>query len=48
VALGIGELRASLSALGVLAANVALMLAGGSLALAVQRTRTPRRGAGRP
>ncbi len=48
VALGIGELRSSLSALGVLAANVALMLAGGSLALAVQRTRTPRRRAGPP
>jgi uncharacterized hydrophobic protein (TIGR00271 family) len=37
VALGIGELRTSLSALAVLAANVALMLLGGSLALLVQR-----------
>jgi uncharacterized hydrophobic protein (TIGR00271 family) len=37
VALGIGELRTSLSALAVLAANVAMMLAGGSVALAVQR-----------
>jgi uncharacterized hydrophobic protein (TIGR00271 family) len=37
VAAGIGELRTSLSALGVLAANVAMMLAGGSIALAVQR-----------
>jgi uncharacterized hydrophobic protein (TIGR00271 family) len=37
VALGIGELRSSLSALGVLSANIAMMLVGGSLALAVQR-----------
>jgi uncharacterized hydrophobic protein (TIGR00271 family) len=37
VALGIGELRTSLSALAVLAVNVALMLLGGSLALLVQR-----------
>jgi uncharacterized hydrophobic protein (TIGR00271 family) len=37
VAAGIGELRTSLSALGVLAVNVTMMLAGGSLALVVQR-----------
>ena len=37
VALGIGEFRTSLSALAVLAANVAMMLAGGTLALVVQR-----------
>jgi uncharacterized hydrophobic protein (TIGR00271 family) len=37
VALGIGEFRTSMSALGVLGANVAMMLAGGSLALLVQR-----------
>lgn len=37
VALGIGELRTSLSACGVLAANVAMMLTGGSIALGVQR-----------
>jgi uncharacterized hydrophobic protein (TIGR00271 family) len=37
VALGIGQLDTSLSALAVLAANVALMLIGGSLALATQR-----------
>ena len=37
VALGIGELGKSLSALGVLGANVAMMLIGGSTALAVQR-----------
>jgi uncharacterized hydrophobic protein (TIGR00271 family) len=39
VALGMGELRTSLSALAVLAANVAMMLVGGSLALAIQRSR---------
>jgi uncharacterized hydrophobic protein (TIGR00271 family) len=38
VALGIGELRTSLSGLAVLGANIAMMLAGGSLALATQRT----------
>jgi uncharacterized hydrophobic protein (TIGR00271 family) len=38
VALGVGELRSSLSAVAVLAVNVAFMLAGGSLALAVQRS----------
>jgi hypothetical protein len=32
-----GELRTSLSALAVLGANVAMMLVGGSSALAVQR-----------
>jgi hypothetical protein len=37
VALGIGEFRTSMSALGVLGVNVAMMLAGGSLALLVQR-----------
>lgn len=37
VALGIGELRTSLSGLAVLAANIAMMLVGGSLALAIQR-----------
>jgi uncharacterized hydrophobic protein (TIGR00271 family) len=37
VALGIGEFRKSLSAVAVLAANIALMLLGGSLALLVQR-----------
>lgn len=37
VALGIGELRESLSGLAVLGANVAMMLVGGSLALATQR-----------
>ena len=37
VAAGIGELTKSLAALGVLAANIAMMLTGGSIALAVQR-----------
>jgi uncharacterized hydrophobic protein (TIGR00271 family) len=37
VALGIGELGSSLSGLAVLGANIAMMLAGGSIALAVQR-----------
>jgi uncharacterized hydrophobic protein (TIGR00271 family) len=37
VALGIGELDRSLSALAVLVVNVVMMLAGGSIALAVQR-----------
>jgi hypothetical protein len=37
VALGIGEFDRSLSALAVLGANVAMMLVGGSTALAVQR-----------
>jgi uncharacterized hydrophobic protein (TIGR00271 family) len=37
VALGIGQLRTSLSVLAVLGANVAMMLLGGSIALAVQR-----------
>jgi uncharacterized hydrophobic protein (TIGR00271 family) len=37
VALGIGELRSSLSALAVLAANIAMMLTGGSITLAIQR-----------
>jgi uncharacterized hydrophobic protein (TIGR00271 family) len=43
VALGVGELRHSLSALSVLAVNVAMMLIGGSGALAVQRALTDRR-----
>jgi uncharacterized hydrophobic protein (TIGR00271 family) len=42
VAVGIGDLDHSLSALAVLAANVAMMLIGGSSTLAVQRTRTSR------
>ena len=42
VATGIGDLRHSLSALVVLAANVAMMVVGGSSALAVQRTMTRR------
>jgi uncharacterized hydrophobic protein (TIGR00271 family) len=37
VALGIGEFRSSLSAVTVLGANVAMMLLGGSIVLAVQR-----------
>jgi uncharacterized hydrophobic protein (TIGR00271 family) len=37
VAIGVGELSKSLSALGVLATNVAMMIAGGSAALAIQR-----------
>jgi uncharacterized hydrophobic protein (TIGR00271 family) len=37
VAAGIGELSKSLSALGVLGANVAMMIAGGTFTLAVQR-----------
>ena len=37
VALGIGEFDRSLSALAVLGANIAMMLVGGSIALAVQR-----------
>jgi uncharacterized hydrophobic protein (TIGR00271 family) len=41
VAAGIGELDTSLSALGVLAVNVVMMLAGGSIALAVQRRALP-------
>ena len=42
VALGIGDLSHSLSALAVLGANVAMMLIGGSTALAVQRARRAR------
>jgi uncharacterized hydrophobic protein (TIGR00271 family) len=42
VAAGTGELGMSWSALGVLGANVAMMLLGGSIALAVQRVRAPR------
>jgi len=37
VAVGVGELSKSLSALGVLATNVAMMVVGGSAALAIQR-----------
>ena len=42
VALGVGDLSHSLSALAVLGANVAMMLIGGSTALAVQRARRAR------
>ena len=48
VALGIGEFHTSLSACWVLAANVAMMLTGGSLALAIQRTRASSRAPERP
>lgn len=41
VAAGIGQLTKSLSALGVLGANIALMLVGGTLALAVQHKLAP-------
>ena len=41
VAVGVGELDKSLSALSVLGANVAMMLVGGSSALAVQRKLEP-------
>jgi uncharacterized hydrophobic protein (TIGR00271 family) len=44
VAAGLGEFDSSLSALGVLAANIAMMLAGGSVALAIQRSLSARRG----
>jgi uncharacterized hydrophobic protein (TIGR00271 family) len=44
VAAGIGELSKSLDALGVLGANVAMMLVGGTLALTVQRGLAPRAG----
>jgi uncharacterized hydrophobic protein (TIGR00271 family) len=37
VAVGVGQLSKSLGALGVLGANIAMMLVGGSIALAVQR-----------
>jgi uncharacterized hydrophobic protein (TIGR00271 family) len=40
VAAGIGQLSKSVGALGVLGTNVALMLVGGSIALAVQRKLT--------
>jgi uncharacterized hydrophobic protein (TIGR00271 family) len=43
VAAGLGQLHSSLSALGVLAANIAMMLAGGSIALAIQRSLSGRR-----
>jgi uncharacterized hydrophobic protein (TIGR00271 family) len=43
IAAALGELDTSLSALAVLGANVAMMLAGGSIALAVQRTAVARR-----
>lgn len=42
VALGIGELERSLSALDVLGANIAMMLVGGSVTLAVQRALAPK------
>ncbi len=41
VAAGVGELSKSLSALSVLAVNVAMMLLGGSIALTVQRRLVP-------
>jgi hypothetical protein len=37
VAAGVGQFSKSLGALGVLGTNIAMMLLGGSLALAVQR-----------
>jgi uncharacterized hydrophobic protein (TIGR00271 family) len=43
VAAGVGELSKSLSALAVLGVNIAMMLMGGSFALAVQRRLAPRR-----
>jgi uncharacterized hydrophobic protein (TIGR00271 family) len=43
VAVGVGELSKSLSALGVLATNVAMMIVGGSAALAIQRRLASRR-----
>jgi uncharacterized hydrophobic protein (TIGR00271 family) len=42
VALGTGQVGKSWSALAVLAVNIAMMLAGGSVALAIQRLRAPR------
>jgi hypothetical protein len=42
VALGIGELGESWSALAVLGVNITMMLLGGSAALAIQRLRAPR------
>jgi hypothetical protein len=42
VALGIGQFRAALPALGVLAANIALMIVGGSIVLALQRRQASR------
>ena len=47
VAVGIGQLAKSVSALGVLAANVALMLIGGSLTLSFQRRMAARSPHGR-
>jgi hypothetical protein len=50
VAIGVGELDKAWSALGVLAVNIAMMLAGGSSALATRRLAAVRRerpGAGR-
>ena len=44
VAAGVGELSKSLSALGVLGANVSMMLVSGSLTLAIQRAAAPRNG----
>jgi uncharacterized hydrophobic protein (TIGR00271 family) len=48
VAIGTGELGKSWSALAVLGANIAMMLLGGSVALAIQRLRAPRVPAGPP
>jgi len=42
VAIGVGKLSSSISALGVLGANIAMMLLGGSAALAVQRATASR------
>jgi predicted DNA repair protein MutK len=42
VAAGIGEFSKSLSALSVLGTNVAMMLVGGSIVVAIQRRLAPR------
>jgi uncharacterized hydrophobic protein (TIGR00271 family) len=46
VAIGTGELGKSWSALAVLAANITMMLLGGSIALAIQRRQAPKAWAG--
>jgi uncharacterized hydrophobic protein (TIGR00271 family) len=46
VAIGTGELGKSWSALAVLAANITMMLLGGSIALAIQRRQAPKARAG--
>ncbi len=48
VAIGLGKLDKSWSALGVLAVNIAMMLAGGSIALGTQRLTAARRDAEEP